>query len=208
MPAEVEIPNVARLTQWRPGDALQLQKVLNAPGVMPEGASPLTVEDCVERVKEYANGWERDGVGRWAVRSADDRELYGYMGLKPATYIGRPDDFEVGVRLSPAAQRLRLASQILPHCHERAFEEVGIDRILGFCAPGLYGWESTGASRVPSMLRLYHSRGRIEVEGEELELFELTKDRYLDHLAGRPVEPSILPTPPGGEMGRSAGAEL
>jgi len=174
---------IASLTGWRPGDAGLLHRVLNLRGVMADQkrTEPISLEECVERVSAYDAAWANDRIGRWAVRTSDTDTLVGYAGFTPAVLVNRPNDFEIGARFDPAFQRCGLARQLQSLCQRFVFDVRGQDRILTFHAIGLYGTNEDGTSKIPHLLSQYEYHGRlVTVTGEEVELYELSRQRYLE----------------------------
>ena len=168
------------LNGWTDADARPLWEVLRHPEVMKDfRAGGLTLQECEERVKSYAKDWEERGLGRWAVRTRDGQRLLGYMGFKSAGPVGLPDDFELGARLHPDVHFGGLATHILDHALDLAFNEVGVPRVYSFFRPGLYGFEDDGSSRTPRIIKDYEPLGLVETtDHTKVDLYVLTNDRY------------------------------
>ena len=180
----------AIVTRWNASDAKQFHEVLNQPGVC---ETPVSLEEAAGRIKLYEERFVTHGLSRWAVRSKDGSELLGYAGFAPATIIGRPDRFEIGARLTPAAQGTGIATELANFCCHIALETFNQPEIFAFHVEGLYGRNADGRSRVPRFLAHYeHLEQQLDGNGEPLELYRMTADNFKS-LVAQGLAPSDFP---------------
>lgn len=87
-------------------------------------------KEIIETVvlKDYKNY----GYGRWAVIFKPDNKLIGFAGLK---YLPEIDETDIGFRFLPQYWGKGIATEASIEILKYAFENLGIDRIIGIAMP-------------------------------------------------------------------------
>lgn len=111
------VPHLARPTH---DDVDALHRICSDPRVWTHFPSLRHThrEQTTALVEKWLQGWERDGLGTWVVRSTADGDMLGYGGC---TVLGG-EVWNLGYRLAPEAQGQGLAGHVALEGARRAGE--------------------------------------------------------------------------------------
>ena len=129
---------------------------------------PNTSPPPLDRVENYIDAqlkhWEEHHYGRWAVVLRDDGRLVGWNGLQ---YLPDTREIEIGYILARPLWNQGLTSEGALACLRFAFEELGLEQIVGIVHP-----ENHASQRVLEKLGMVFTN-RTEYFGMEVFRYQI-----------------------------------
>jgi RimJ/RimL family protein N-acetyltransferase len=123
-----------RLRPFRIGDVEELHGVLGDPEAMQWYPAPFTLEETESWVRTNLDRYRRDGTGLWAIEDRATGEFLGDCGLVHQLVDG-VDEVEVGWHVKRSRWGQGIAPEAGGACRDRAFNDLGLDRIISLIRP-------------------------------------------------------------------------
>ncbi len=141
--------------------------------------APMTRQETAEFLSRMLERYESDGFGIEAVVDRDSGIMMGWAGLAVPHFL--PEILpavEVGWRLSGPYRGRGLATEAGAAALEFGFTSGGLERIVSIYEP-----ENVASGRVMARLGFAHWLTTAGPRGEEVDVLELTRDTWEQHLA-------------------------
>jgi ribosomal-protein-alanine N-acetyltransferase len=125
------------LRGWRAADREPFAALNADREVMRHFPSTLSRAESDRLVAAIAEGWERHGLGLWAVEVASEGRFIGFVGLsRPSFKADFLPAVEVGWRLARDAWGQGYATEAAAAAVAFCFETLGLAEIVSFTVPG------------------------------------------------------------------------
>jgi ribosomal-protein-alanine N-acetyltransferase len=119
---------------FREDDLDELSAILGDAETMRFYPAPFTREQVEAWIRNNLDRYERDGVGLWAIEDRGTGEFLGDCGLVHQLVDGI-DEVEVGWHVKRSRWGQGIAPEAGAACRDRAFGELGLDRIISLIRP-------------------------------------------------------------------------
>jgi RimJ/RimL family protein N-acetyltransferase len=157
-----------RLRPLRPDDLQELHDVVfSDPDVTWDGTTG-TLDDTRKSLESKLRHVEEHGFGMMAVVDRDDGALLGFAGLQ---HLEGGPEVEIGYYLGRRAWGRGLATELAHALVDRAFDELGLDRLVAVVRP-----ENEASKRVLAKTGL-HPEGFARHYGADVEVWALQASR-------------------------------
>lgn len=125
------------LRKWQDDDLDPLVGLFADPGFSwhpyRRARTPAEAAGFLVRARQH---WQRRDLGVWAVTDRAGGELLGYGGVTETSARTWGADWEVGLRLAPAAHGRGLGAQVLRATLDDAFRRTGTDEVIATIETG------------------------------------------------------------------------
>lgn len=125
------------LRHWQADDLAALAALFADPGFSwhpyRRARTPAEAADFLHRARDH---WQRHGIGTWAVTDRTAAALLGYGGVTATSSQTWGADWEVGVRLAPAAHGRGLGEQVVRAVLDDAFRRTGAGEVIATIEAG------------------------------------------------------------------------
>jgi ribosomal-protein-alanine N-acetyltransferase len=123
-----------RIRPMREDDADDLLDILGDAETMRFYPAPFTPEQVESWIRNNLDRYERDGIGLWAIEDRGTGEFLGDCGLVHQL-VDSVDEVEVGWHVKRSRWGQGIAPEAGAACRDRAFGELGLDRIISLIRP-------------------------------------------------------------------------
>jgi ribosomal-protein-alanine N-acetyltransferase len=178
----IEIVETERLTLRRfcESDLEEMHKVLSNPEVMKFSLNgPYSREKSADFIRGCLEGYEKRGVGLFAVILRDEQRVIGYCGFYFLSVDGT-DEVEIGYRLHPSFWGQGLATEAAVAVKNLGFNRLGFDRLISCIEEA-----NLASIRVAEKAGMKHENNAIFRDKIPVRIYALSKPKIAE-----PVRPA------------------